>query len=119
MYAWLALIAAGATVAVASPTFFSRQDVVVDPDASPAIEAPSPCGDLIRLEPDAMLGQLRDDAIACLDGLVADSEADPARRDGASRLLLVHLWAAGDKEAWEAQAVTHVETIDDGRKPRG
>ncbi len=69
------------------------------------------CGDLITLEPAAMLGHLTDAQIRCLDTSVKDSERQTVK-DKFSRVLLTDAWAKGDEHRWEGVARRHLEEID-------
>lgn len=69
------------------------------------------CGDLLKLEPSSMLGQLSDPEIRCLHKAVQRTERQTAR-DKISRVLLTDAWAKGDEHRWEGIARRHLEQID-------
>ena len=73
--------------------------------------ATAECGDLLKLEPSAMLGQLSDAEIRCLDRGLRTAERQTAK-DKISRVLLTDAWAKGDEHRWEGMARRHLEVID-------
>ncbi len=73
--------------------------------------ATAECGDLIRLEPAAMMGKLKDAEITCLDQSLRDAERQ-THKDKLSRVLLADAWSKGDKHRWEGIARRHLEEID-------
>jgi len=75
------------------------------------MRATAECGDLLKLEPSAMLGQLTDAQIRCLDEALKNAERQTVK-DKISRVLLNDAWAKGDEHRWEGIARRHLETID-------
>lgn len=73
--------------------------------------ATAKCGDLVKLEPDAMMGRLKEPEIRCLDGSLRDAERQTVK-DKISRVLLADAWAKGDEHRWEGIARRHLEEID-------
>lgn len=73
--------------------------------------ATAKCGDLVRLEPSAMMGKLKDAEIRCLDQSLRDAERQTVK-DKISRVLLADAWAKGDSHRWEGIARRHLEEID-------
>ncbi|MDP2306186.1 MAG: hypothetical protein Q8P18_09160 [Pseudomonadota bacterium] len=83
--------------------------VVVAPVAS--APADDSCDDLVRLEPAAMMGQLRVGQNKCLETRVG-SEAQQTTKDKISRLMITNAEAKGDKTDWERLMKRHLEDID-------
>jgi hypothetical protein len=75
------------------------------------MRATADCGDLLKLEPSAMLGQLTDSQIRCLDDALKVVERQTVK-DKISRVLLNDAWAKGDEHRWEGIARRHLEEID-------
>src|SRR5688572_21400214 len=75
------------------------------------MRATSECGELLKLEPSAMLGQLTDSQIRCLDEALKTAERQTVK-DKISRVLLNDAWAKGDEHRWEGIARRHLEEID-------
>lgn len=73
--------------------------------------ATAKCGDLVKLEPSAMMGKLKDGEIRCLDTELRQSERQTVK-DKISRVLLADAWAKGDEHRWEGIARRHLEEID-------
>lgn len=73
--------------------------------------ATAECGDLISLEPAAMMGRLKDGEITCLDQALRVAERQ-THKDKLSRVLLADAWAKGDQHRWESIARRHLEEID-------
>jgi hypothetical protein len=73
-------------------------------------EATSECGDLIQLESSAIVGQLDEAQIRCLDSTLRVSDRQTVK-DAISRVLLNDAWAKGDETRWEAIARRHLEQI--------
>jgi hypothetical protein len=73
--------------------------------------ATEPCGDLLSLEPQAMLGKLKDPAIRCLDESLRTAEKQTVK-DKISRVLMADAYAKGDLHRWQGVAERHLETID-------
>ncbi len=69
------------------------------------------CGDLLKLEPTAMLGKLSDAQVRCLnEGL--DTAERQTVKNKISRVLLQDAWAKGDTHRWAGVAARHLEEID-------
>lgn len=71
----------------------------------------SACGNLLELEPIAMLGRLTEEQIVCLDHRVRH-EARQTNKDKISRVLMADAWAKGDRHRWEGAVRRHLEEID-------
>ncbi|MEQ1566572.1 MAG: hypothetical protein ABMA64_13100 [Myxococcota bacterium] len=79
-------------------------------DGSEIQQATAECGDLIKLETAAIVGQLNEAQIRCLDGAIRVSERQTVK-DAISRVLLNDAWAKGDEHRWEGIARRHLEQI--------
>lgn len=75
------------------------------------LKATADCGDLLSMEPKAMMGRLADPEILCLDQAIRDSERMTIK-DKISRVLLKDAYAKGDLHRWEAVARRHLDEID-------
>jgi hypothetical protein len=73
--------------------------------------ATEPCGDLLSLEPQAMMGKLKDPQIRCLDESLRTAQKQTVK-DKISRVLMADAYAKGDLHRWDAVAKRHLETID-------
>lgn len=92
----------------------SMDDEADDLDAmfgSELMTATAQCGDLIKLEPAAMMGKLSDAEIRCLDDQLRVAERMTIK-DKISRVLLADAWAKQDEHRWEGVARRHLEEID-------
>jgi hypothetical protein len=69
------------------------------------------CGDLIALEPAALLGRLADEEVICLEDALAASERQTYMRK-VSLLLMADAWAKEDSHRWATVAERHLERID-------
>lgn len=69
------------------------------------------CGDLLKLETAAIVGQLNEPQIRCLDRGIRDAERQTVK-DKISRVLLNDAWAKGDEHRWEGVARRHLTQID-------
>jgi hypothetical protein len=69
------------------------------------------CGSLVEFEPRAMMGQLNDQEIRCLDKKLRDAEKQTLK-DKVSRVLMADAWAKNDRHRWETIARMHLEQID-------
>lgn len=69
------------------------------------------CGDLLKLEPSALMGQLNESQIRCLDDALKVAERQTVK-DKINRVLLKDAWAKGDEHRWEAIALRHVTEIN-------
>ncbi|MEQ1502160.1 MAG: hypothetical protein ABMB14_08005 [Myxococcota bacterium] len=74
-------------------------------------DAVAECGDLLKLETAAIVGQLNEAQIRCLDGAIRQSDRQTVK-DKVSRVLLNDAWAKGDEHRWEGIARRHLEEID-------
>lgn len=74
-------------------------------------QAFAPCGDLLRLEPDAMMGRLKDGQIRCLDRTQREAELQTVKRK-VSLVLMKDAWAKGDMHRWEGIVRKHLSEID-------
>jgi hypothetical protein len=73
--------------------------------------ATEPCGDLLAIEPQAMMGKLKDPQIRCLDESLRAAPKQTVK-DKISRVLMADAYAKGDLHRWDAVAKRHLETID-------
>lgn len=69
------------------------------------------CGDLVALEPAALMGGLSDEEVICLEEALADSERQTYKRK-VSLLLMADAWAKEDGHRWATAARRHLEQID-------
>jgi len=70
----------------------------------------SPCEELVVLEPQAAMGTLPPDIIACLEATMSGT-APLTTKDKVSRLLIWDAEARNDTVAWERQVRRHLETV--------
>ena len=90
----------------------SMDDDDDDDDFFPELkQAMAPCGDLMLLEPSAMMGKLKDPEIRCLDQGMRDAERMTVK-DKISRVLMKDAYAKGDEHRWGFVAKRHLEEID-------
>ncbi len=106
-------VAASTDVAPAAPAFVEidmgdEEDEEFFPEL---MKATAECGDLVQLEPSAMMGKLQDAEIRCLDQSLRDSERMTVK-DKISRVLMKDAFAKGDEHRWEAVSRRHLEEID-------
>lgn len=73
--------------------------------------ATAKCGDLVALEPSAMMGKLKDGEIRCLDETLRTADKQTVK-DKISRVLMADAWAKGDQHRWEAVVRRHLNEID-------
>lgn len=78
---------------------------------SELMQATARCGDLVALEPAAMMGKLNDGQIRCLDDTLRASEKQTVK-DKLSRVLMADAWAKGDQHRWEGIVRRHLNEID-------
>ncbi|MFK7926824.1 MAG: hypothetical protein AB8H79_01455 [Myxococcota bacterium] len=78
---------------------FETEDVDID------------CGDLISLEPKALLGRLSEDEVTCLERSLRHSGRQ-VERDKVSRVLVADAYAKGKMHRWEAAMRRHLTDID-------
>lgn len=88
-----------------------EQDDLDSMFGSELMVATAECGDLIKLEPAAMMGKLSDAEIRCLDDNMMRAER-MTTKDKISRVLLADAWAKQDEHRWEGVARRHLEEID-------
>jgi hypothetical protein len=69
------------------------------------------CGDLIALEPKALLGRLSEVEVACLERSLRHSTRQ-VERDKVSRVLVADAYAKGKLHRWEAAMRRHLTDID-------
>jgi len=69
------------------------------------------CTDLVKLEPQAMLGQLRTGQVKCIEGRIG-TEGAQTMKDKLSRVLIANAEGKGDKVEWERLVKRHLEDID-------
>jgi len=81
-------------------------EVLVEEPGLVTIDPENPCGDLIALEPSALMGKLRPEHLACLHEEM--SIGTQTRRDKISRLLLIDAWSRGDMKVWQELAENHL-----------
>ncbi len=90
--------------------------IVIDEDendllGAELLQATAPCGDLLKLEPAAVLGKLSDGEVRCLEDTLRATDRQTVKNK-LSRVLLADAWAKGDPVRWEAVAERHLEQID-------
>ena len=73
--------------------------------------AVAPCGNLVKLEPAAIMGQLKDGEIRCLDNTLRDSDVQTVKKK-ISIVLMKDAWAKSDMHRWEGVARRHLSEID-------
>lgn len=100
-------ITAGGFVDLGEDTDADLDDLM----GSELMRATAQCGDLVQLEPSAMMGTLNDGEIRCLDEQLRNAERQTIR-DKISRVLMNDAWAKGDRNRWETIARRHLEDID-------
>jgi serine/threonine-protein kinase len=84
----------------------------IEDEKKPATAPPSACGDLVALEPAAMLGQLDRAALYCLES--AMGKGDLTGDDKRSRLLIANAYGRNDQVAWERLVRRHLDKISLG-----
>ncbi len=72
--------------------------------------ATADCGDLVKLEPKALMGVLQDGQIRCLDKSIRQAELQTVK-DKLSRVLMADAWAKADHHRWEGIVRKHLEEI--------
>lgn len=91
---------------------FGDEDLLLEElGGSELAKMASGCGELLKLETAAIIGQLSATQIRCLDELLREAERQTFK-DKISRVLLNDAWAKGDEHRWEGIARRHLETID-------
>jgi hypothetical protein len=104
---------AGAAATATAPAFVEiDMGEEEDEDFFPELmKATAECGELVKLEPSAMMGKLQDAEIRCLDQSLRDAERMTVK-DKISRVLMKDAFAKGDEHRWEAVSRRHLEEID-------
>jgi hypothetical protein len=69
------------------------------------------CGDLIALEPMAMLGKLDGGQVRCLETAL-DQAQKQTTMDKLSRVLMADAYAKGDMHRWESVVARHLDMVD-------
>jgi hypothetical protein len=86
-------------------------DEMEDLMGSELMTSTAKCGDLVSLEPNAMMGKLTDPQIRCLEEALHNAEKQTTK-DKLSRVLMSDAWAKGDAHRWESIVRRHLEEID-------
>lgn len=73
--------------------------------------AVAPCGDLQRLEPNALMGRLKDAEIRCLDKMFRETDKQTVKKK-VSLVLIKDAWAKQDMHRWEGVMRRHLEEVD-------
>jgi len=84
-------------------------DAVVD--VAPVVEVDDSCDDLVALEPAALMGQLSNGQIECLEARIV-STSRMTEKDKVSRVLIMDAETKGNRAKWEALMKRHLEEID-------
>jgi predicted small lipoprotein YifL len=71
----------------------------------------APCGDLPRLEPNALMGRLKDAEIRCLDKMYRESDKQTVKKK-ISLVLMKDAWAKQDLHRWEGIVRRHLAEVD-------
>lgn len=82
-----------------------------DTFAAEIMQATAKCGNLVALEPSAMMGKLKDPEVRCLEDSIKDADKQTVK-DKVSRVLMADSWAKGDQARWEALVRRHLNEID-------
>ena len=69
------------------------------------------CGDLVKMEPAAMLGKLVEPEIRCLEWGLTEA-VKQTHKDKISRVLMNDAWAKGDTHRWESIVARHLDMVD-------
>lgn len=90
--------------------------IVIDEDenellGAELLQATAPCGNLLKLEPAAVLGKLSDGEVRCLEDTLRTTDRQTVKNK-LSRVLLADAWAKGDPVRWEAVAERHLNQIN-------
>lgn len=94
-----------------APTTAAKTAPAVVPPPTPAAATDDTCADLVKLEPQAMLGQLRPGQQKCIEGRIS-SEGAQTMKDKLSRVLIANAEGKGDKAEWERLVKRHLEELD-------
>lgn len=95
------------------PTTSNTAPTTTTAAVAPVSSAPQDdsCTDLVKLEPAAMMGQLRVGQGKCLEARIG-TEGQQTTKDKISRLLISNAENKGDKAEWERLIKRHLEDID-------
>jgi chemotaxis protein histidine kinase CheA len=86
-------------------------DANVDGGDAPVVAADCDLGNLVKLEPSAMLGKMsKAQTVACEETLASASKMTDKGK--ISRLLMVNAFSKNDKVTWEALVKRHLDEID-------
>lgn len=80
-------------------------------DMASLFRSEAACGDLVALEPAALMGRLSESEVICLEDSLAESDRQTYRRK-VSLLLMADAFTKDDKHRWETVVRRHLETID-------
>ena len=107
-----------------TPTTARTTPTITPPATSPTVTPPAvitpplaasasddSCTDLVKLEPQSMLGQLRPGQVKCIDARIGNESAQ-TMKDKLSRVLIANAEGKGDKAEWERLVKRHLEDID-------
>lgn len=103
-----------AATKVAPPPAPKRVVARRKPKPEPAPPVPPPpegCADLIQLEGTAMLGQLAEEQVQCLEQRVAEDPRQTDRKH-ASYVLMADAWGRQSLDRWESLVLRHLAEID-------
>jgi hypothetical protein len=103
--------AEGGQVGGANSVVITHDDEEAALDVDELKAATQPCGDLLALEPAAMMGKLKDPQIRCLDESLRAADRQTVK-DKISRVLMADAYAKGDLNRWEAVVQRHLDQID-------
>ncbi|MFT4627166.1 MAG: chemotaxis protein histidine kinase CheA [Myxococcota bacterium] len=106
---------AAAAAAAAAPPPPEGDDAVADAAEVGGGDPPSAgggdCGELVKLEPMAMLGKLDGGTAAACEARLGSTEKQ-TDKDKISRLLMTNAYSKGDKKEWERLVKRHLNEID-------
>jgi hypothetical protein len=91
--------------------FESEKADMVEQDLLERTTTISACADLLKLEPRALLGRLKETEIQCLEHRLRHT-ARMTMRDKVSRVLMADAWAKKLPHRWEAAMRRHLTEID-------
>jgi hypothetical protein len=98
------------TAALVAPAPTTSIQVAAQP-AAPAAAQDDGCSNLLKLEPPAMMGQLRAGQVQCLESSYS-AAASQTDKDRISRLLMSNSYSKGDKRSWEKLVKRHLDEVD-------
>lgn len=99
------------------PTDFVQIDLSEEEDelesmmGSEVSMAIAPCGELQKLEPQAIMGRLKDGEIRCLDRTMREADMQTVKRK-VSVVLMKDAWAKSDLHRWEGIVRRHLAEVD-------